>query len=576
METKLTILLSLISAIHAYGSTSTWNLNPATNEWYLATNWTPASIPNGTNDTAIFGASNTTNVFNSHLINLASLVFTAGAPSYTISTSDRSIIFVGDGVHNDSGVEQTFEGGFQFNGNSNAGDNVTYIGSGGFSDNGSAGSASFYLTHSDIPGMMTFFGNSTAADATIVAGPSTSIDIFGGDDGHPSLGNAQITVLGGDEENSGRGYLSIDGGAIIDDATLIAQPATAAGGIGGTIAIQQDGLTGGTFIANGGAVSGGLGGSGGTILVDSPGVASDGTYTVNGATAADGASGEMDVQDADLGAAFIILNGGTNGGPGGKLTCRGGSTGGSARVAAYGNSSVTLNVKSSASLGSIEGDGLVKLGKSNLTIGSNNLSTTFSGLIQDTGSITKIGGGTLTLTGANTYTGATTVGAGVLLVSNLSGSGTGTGAVTVNGGTLGGSGIIAGAVTVGTNINTASCLAPSKGAKRPSTLAIQSALTFNDDSTYLYKLDTKRRVSDQVLAQGVTIDDGAKFSLRASGTTQLPQGQVFTVISNTAASAISGHFHNLADGAIVTVNGNNFQASYSGGDGNDLTLTVVP
>ena len=29
-------------------------------------------------------------------------------------------------------------------------------------------------------------------------------------------------------------------------------------------------------------------------------------------------------------------------------------------------------------------------------------------------------------------------------------------------------------------------------------------------------------------------------------------------------------------GTTVTINGNNFQASYSGGDGNDLTLTVVP
>jgi hypothetical protein len=68
MKTKLTIILSLIAAIHAYASTSTWNLDSGTNEWYLATNWTPASIPNGANDTAIFGASNTTNVFNSHLI----------------------------------------------------------------------------------------------------------------------------------------------------------------------------------------------------------------------------------------------------------------------------------------------------------------------------------------------------------------------------------------------------------------------------------------------------------------------------------------------------------------------------
>jgi fibronectin-binding autotransporter adhesin len=47
------------------------------------------------------------------------------------------------------------------------------------------------------------------------------------------------------------------------------------------------------------------------------------------------------------------------------------------------------------------------------------------------------------------------------------------------------------------------------------------------------------------------------------------------VIKNTAATPISGTFSNLPDGAIVDVNGNNLKASYSGGDGNDLTLTVV-
>jgi hypothetical protein len=51
---------------------------------------------------------------------------------------------------------------------------------------------------------------------------------------------------------------------------------------------------------------------------------------------------------------------------------------------------------------------------------------------------------------------------------------------------------------------------------------------------------------------------------------------VLTLISNTSASPISGTFSNLPDGGIVTVNGNNLQASYSGGDGNDLMLTVVP
>ena len=43
-----------------------------------------------------------------------------------------------------------------------------------------------------------------------------------------------------------------------------------------------------------------------------------------------------------------------------------------------------------------------------------------------------------------------------------------------------------------------------------------------------------------------------------------------------AATPITGTFNNLGEGEIITVNGNNFQASYSGDDGNDLTLTVVP
>ena len=48
------------------------------------------------------------------------------------------------------------------------------------------------------------------------------------------------------------------------------------------------------------------------------------------------------------------------------------------------------------------------------------------------------------------------------------------------------------------------------------------------------------------------------------------------MISNRSANPINGTFSNLADGAIVNVGGTNFQADYEGGDGNDLTLTVVP
>ncbi len=72
------------------------------------------------------------------------------------------------------------------------------------------------------------------------------------------------------------------------------------------------------------------------------------------------------------------------------------------------------------------------------------------------------------------------------------------------------------------------------------------------------------------------MNSGASFNLSGTAQGTLKQGLTFTVISNTASTPISGTFSNLADGAIISVNGNNFQANYEGGDGNNLTLTVVP
>jgi hypothetical protein len=79
-----------------------------------------------------------------------------------------------------------------------------------------------------------------------------------------------------------------------------------------------------------------------------------------------------------------------------------------------------------------------------------------------------------------------------------------------------------------------------------------------------------------VIANGITINNGAMIALRGETTGISTQGLVLTLISNTSANDISGTFSNLPNDSIVTINGNNFQASYSGGDGNDLTLTVVP
>jgi len=93
--------------------------------------------------------------------------------------------------------------------------------------------------------------------------------------------------------------------------------------------------------------------------------------------------------------------------------------------------------------GSIEGAGDYFLGAYRLTVGSNGLSTEVSGVIADGGlsggtgaSLEKIGGGTLTLSGANTYTGGTTIGDGTLQLGSAGGTGAILGAVTVGGGAI--------------------------------------------------------------------------------------------------------------------------------------------
>ncbi len=73
----------------------------------------------------------------------------------------------------------------------------------------------------------------------------------------------------------------------------------------------------------------------------------------------------------------------------------------------------------------------------------------------------------------------------------------------------------------------------------------------------------------------MTISAGI-FSFIDVDTGTLTLGTVLTVINNTATTPIAGTFSNLADGSTITLDSNTFQADYEGGDGNDLTLTVVP
>jgi fibronectin-binding autotransporter adhesin len=326
------------------------------------------------------------------------------------------------------------------------------------------------------------------------------------------------------------------------------------------------------------------GAGGGYAIFSSDATAGNATFICEGGQTSGAFGGHLFFfATSHAGDATLIANGGVlGGGHGGGIDFEESTTGDTARVEVFANGELDVSLHAEGmGVGSIEGDGLVTLGSHSLLVGANGLSTSFSGVIRQRsgttgGSLSKTGAGAWTLAAANTYTGGTTVFQGMLIVTNTSGSAPGTGAVSVNAGTLGGSGIITGAVTVGTGTGTGAFLAPAHGGDKQLTLTIRSSLTFNSDSTYTYTFNANgnRSKIDKVVASGVTINSGATFNLSGTAQGTLTQGTVLTVIKNTAATPIAGTFDNLPDGAIVTVNGNNLQASYEGGDGNDLTLTV--
>ena len=507
---------------------ATWNLNPTSNDWKTAENWTPQTIPNSETDIATFGVSNTSEVlleatdFAGIETKVSSIVFTSDASAYTIIATPSSstnysafIAFYGPGIINNSGVVQNLvaeaatgeSARIYFEDSSSAGENTVITNEGGAAATGDA-----------IYGAFTSFeGSSSAGTATIINeggrvagtyyGGFTNLGDYSGSDAATFINNPGAVSGAAAAHTLIQTFLP---GGNLGTSTFIANPATVPGAEGGWVEMDVGTCAGTSFIANGATVvdcqPGQIyvyGAEYGTGL----GVA---TFTGNGGNGANAQGGLIDVFNLPLSdQTIVIAKAGTNGGLGGTILIEGTP----AReldlpqFQVFGNGVLDLtNVTDpTMPIGSLAGNGMVLLAGHNLSIGNNNLSTTFSGVIQESGALTKVGTGTLTLTGANTYIGATTVSAGTLIVSNRSGSATGTGSVNVSAGTLGGKGIIQGAVTLGTGNGAGAFLAPSIGSNQPARLTLKKTLTFKADSNYTYKLNTNNARADQVIAKGVTI-----------------------------------------------------------------------
>ena len=107
-------------------------------------------------------------------------------------------------------------------------------------------------------------------------------------------------------------------------------------------------------------------------------------------------------------------------------------------------------------------------------------------------------------------------------------------------------------------------------------LELHKDLVFARHDSYDCEIDTAQSKADVVSAKKVVIQSSAMFTLSELGTAILPIGTSFTVIEMKHIGPIIGTFGNLPDGAVIIASSNRYQASYEGGDGNDLTLTVVP
>ncbi|MEQ8211049.1 MAG: autotransporter-associated beta strand repeat-containing protein [Lacipirellulaceae bacterium] len=82
------------------------------------------------------------------------------------------------------------------------------------------------------------------------------------------------------------------------------------------------------------------------------------------------------------------------------------------------------------------GSGSITLGGGTLTVGGGNASGTFTGNITESGAFVKVGLGTQTLSGSNTWDGGTQINGGTLRITGSTSSNLGNGTIQIDGGTL--------------------------------------------------------------------------------------------------------------------------------------------
>ena len=217
----------------------------------------------------------------------------------------------------------------------------------------------------------------------------------------------------------------------------------------------------------------------------------------------------------------------------------------------------------SETINGLSGSGIVDgvSGSPTLTVGDGNATGAFSGVIKSSGgtlALTKIGTGTLTLSGISTFGGNTTINAGTLLVN---------GQITASPVTVNTGGALAGVGTIGSVVtnNAGAILYPGNGGI--GTLTLSSNLTLNVTSTNRFVVTTGGVVSNSVAVTGQLSPNGSVVEINTAGT-QLAAGTYYhlftygttngtqftaTPVFDTAQSGLVGTITNDGAGNVNLV-----------------------
>jgi hypothetical protein len=381
---SIAVTVLLLTAQITLAGSATWLSSPQDSAWENSNNWTSGGPPNGPSDIATFAQSSRTGVNISTSQEVNSIVFTSDSAAYVFSigacngsSCQGQLVLSGTGVNNSSSIGQGFEA-------ANLGQII-------FNNASTAASAHISIVNGGRPPPevstgSTIFNDSSSAGGASIANASTEIFFYG------DIGR---TIF--------------NGASTADHASISNYGAGGSHGAGGQTIFNDTSTAANASIDNFGSGPASTAGSALTIFNDAS-TAGHATITNH---AGDFAGETIFTGSSTADSATLIANEGSY-----YDTCaiffNEMSTGGTARVEVFGNGYLDISGRQpGVIIGSVEGSGNVYLGANRLTVGTNNISTSFSGVISGTGLLSKTGSGILTLQANDCF--ADTV--GLVLVS---------------------------------------------------------------------------------------------------------------------------------------------------------------